>query len=1153
MIDLQTAAKLLDLGTRIRSEARGREQLEGAVALHDMLSRHRVAYLADEVGMGKTYVALSVVALFRHYDPNFRVLFIAPRENIQDKWIKEFKNFIRHNVKFADLRVKRLDDQPARPLVKCGNLLDLAQEASTDPNRDFFTRMSSFSLPLSKDNEGWKRSREGIQRHLPWVTDDILPLRGNRDTFKDNFARLMCCVLPQFDLVIVDEAHNLKHGYSEHGSSRNRVLGMAMGHPSEKPDEKVFPGYGPRAHRVLFLSATPIEETYRHLWNQLDVFGLTRGFAGLIDGKVSEDEKKRIAAQFLIRRVTAIRSGGEELTKNLYRREWRRGGVYQHDEPLRVQDTRQRLVVALVQKKVSEILQSAQFGASFQIGMLASFESFLETAKVKKETEEQSNFDDADQTEDPHEREGVDADVINQLARDYRERFDNQELPHPKMDAVIDNLANAWMSGKKALVFVRRVASVKELKRKLDDRYDAWLLQLLRERLPIEVQRRFESIVAMYKKEKKDARAKGLDMSGAPGDSGDDRGGYDTFFAWFFRGDGPANVFSGAALQKRFIQQSTRYSTFFQDNHVMALLETRPTHVTSELARVLGMDVDALRLELQQQSAKFLSGKAKRHARADRFEAAQAAAIELLAKRAGPWQAKAKVIWHHRHQHLQQKHATTDAPEIGDFLELPTFFTELRERPDLRARLWPAPTEEDVDKAFREQEHRAQLLAAAARLGHAFIDLYVLTISRLRSLELGTHEDEEGLDGEKARIDAYLDLLAQQMNGATTGQPMFGAYNELSAITAHFDLILDVNDPDARDRAVLETTRAFGSLLREQQPVGGMSGHVNHTLVKQFRMPGYPFVLFTTDLLQEGEDLHTFCSSIHHYGISWTPSAMEQRTGRIDRVRSETDRRLSQREQAPSGEEMLQVYYPHLDDTVEVLQVERVLERMNTFLRLMHEGLSQGNNEQRKIDLAQEMVTGRRYIEPIRERLHSAFPVPTTIKNTTQEQGLAITASVATALRARFEGLRSHRYKKLAISWENKAAPGVLLGKVDLPNGRQQPFALYEQSNGAHLVIRCISPIGRLNLGESEEYVRSSISRLPVRLGAIRGDEQSYNLTVENDVLLGTEATDAARVGLLIQRVVEHADQLEHDHLDGADQPLKSFRTDLEKEQTHGS
>lgn len=80
---------------------------------------------------------------------------------------------------------------------------------------------------------------------------------------------------------------------------------------------------------MLFLSATPLEETYQHVWNQLDVFGLGKDFDGLRDEKLSEDQ---------------------------YRREWRHGGVHKYD--------------ALVQKKVAELLGSEKFSMSFQIGRL---------------------------------------------------------------------------------------------------------------------------------------------------------------------------------------------------------------------------------------------------------------------------------------------------------------------------------------------------------------------------------------------------------------------------------------------------------------------------------------------------------------------------------------------------------------------------------------------------------------------------------------------------------------------------------------------------------------------------------------------------------------------------------------------------------------
>jgi superfamily II DNA or RNA helicase len=94
MIDVTTARKLLNFGARIGEGQRADEQLEGAVAVHNLLQSKGVAYLADEVGMGKTYVALGALALFRHFNPDFRVLVIAPRGNIQTKWMKELRNFV---------------------------------------------------------------------------------------------------------------------------------------------------------------------------------------------------------------------------------------------------------------------------------------------------------------------------------------------------------------------------------------------------------------------------------------------------------------------------------------------------------------------------------------------------------------------------------------------------------------------------------------------------------------------------------------------------------------------------------------------------------------------------------------------------------------------------------------------------------------------------------------------------------------------------------------------------------------------------------------------------------------------------------------------------------------------------------------------------
>ena len=1067
MIDIEAARALLDFGRRIGEGHRAEEQLRGAVAIHNILRKHGVAYLADEVGMGKTYVALGALALFRHFEPGFRALIIAPRENIQKKWQKELSNFVAYNVRFADMRMAALDGRPARPLVSCGNLIELVSEATLDPDRDFFVRMTSFSLPLGKAGDDWKRMRDGLKERLPWLSNEAFDLRS-KEQFKKNFARALCCALPKFDLVIVDEAHNLKHGVSASSSARNQVLAEAFGRHVEgdDPDPRLFPGYGPRAERVLFLSATPLDETYRHIWNQLDLFGLAGPFRELRDNDVPDARKKEVAGQFLVRRVTSIRVAGREHTKNMYRREWRAGGVTTHDEPIRIEDERQRLVVALVQKKVSEILSERRFKRSFQIGMLASFESFLETARLKRDDDQVAVFDDSEQTDMALERDGIDVRDLNRLARHYRRTF-GREMPHPKMDAVVDSLATAWLTGKKALVFVRRVASVKELKRKLDERYDDWLIPMLRARLPEAVREELDGVVVRYRHERELAdaprRAVATPSKDADGDLDiEDRGGHDTFFAWFFRGEGPKGIVSGANIQARFIKASGAYATFFADNHVMDLLGAGPGTVVDSLVTAVGLSRPAL-VESLRKRARYYISKAKAVTRAARMEAAQAAALELLRERGGGELAlRAGIVWEERYAASRLvEHAEDAPPEIANALERATFFTELRrpERGELRTLIWPASRVAASDgdafrEQFREQELRAQFLATAARLGHAFIDLYVAAMAGRPSLAVGRSDeldsDERDQDAGRGRerlLGEYLELLEAQRVSTSPG---WGALRELTEIAAHFELILDVNAPDARTARLGESARHVAGLLRQQQPIGGMAGQVNQTLVRQFRMPGYPFVLITTDLLQEGEDLHTFCSSVHHFGISWTPSAMEQRIGRIDRVRSQTDRRLSALDRAPDGEDWLQVHFPYLQDTVELLQVERVLDRMDTFLRLMHEELAVSTQDQRKIDVQREMIAARRHLAASREPLKSAFPVPgwALVGSRTTP---AVAMDIGAALRARFSALRLGVLGDLSVDWETHSPKGTLLGTARLPTGRKSKI----KNHGSNIL--CLS------------------------------------------------------------------------------------------------
>ncbi|MEN9579655.1 MAG: hypothetical protein RJA70_2664 [Pseudomonadota bacterium] len=1172
MKGLEEARRFIDLGAQlVDAPDMGEEQLQGAVALKSILEQHGVAYLADEVGMGKTFVALALVALCRHEDPNFRVLVIAPRKNIQEAWQKKFESVVEHNVRYADMRVKGLDGAPVRTGVQCQNLAELLRETSLDADRDFYCRMTSFSFGLSEDRNAWRAKGEELRGALPWADPSLFKTRTKQE-MKDNFAKLVCCGLPTFDLVIVDEAHNLKAGFQKNVAARNRVMALALGRAEDDLDTKLFPGYGPRAKRVLFLSATPVEQDYYQLYNQLDVLGHARAFSQLGDSGRSREEKHDCAKKILIRRVRRMKVHDKDLTKNMYRRQWSHGGVEAHDLPIEVRDPRQRLAVALVQKKVSEILGNERFGSRFQIGMLASFESFLQTSGVKIDPDGEegsgSNFDDADQTDDPSEREGVDVHAVNRLARDYREKF-GEELPHPKMDSLVEHLSHAWQTGEKALVFVRRVASVKELKRKLDERYNPWLKNRMSEELAhpdagtaAVLRQRFEELYREFESARR-RRLRVSDETGAdestPQDLASagnatyddlpaDRGDAETFFAWFFRGDGPKEVMSGAALQRRFIQPGAVYSTFFEDNHVMWLLNVGPGNVLQRLSQVLNLSEEDCRRSVQEQAAHYVTDKTWKR-RLARYQACQAAAVWLLARKDGSAVqegalAAEKVLYRSARNKSQYSESDRD---FVHFLEMPTFFSELRRRHELRAKIWPEPSFEDLKKGVLRQELSSRMLATAARLGHSFIDLYGMVIRQLGTLDIGAArgDGDEPATTDRERVEGFLDILEKQSK-TPVAERGWRAFDELSATGLNYDLIIDTNLPDLKRNSVGAATVVLGRLLGQQQPTGGMSGTVNQTLVNQFRMPGYPLVLITTDLLQEGEDLHTFCSRVYHYGIAWTSSAMEQRTGRIDRVRSSAERRLTSLSRPPAGEDLLQVHLPHLQGTVEVLQVRKVLARMNRFIRLMHEGLTRPDEEDRAVDISADILTDLGYPEAITEELVTAFPVqehflhhPIRRQPDTAREALARFDSIARAL---------EQNEEVDVVWEESEKPGHRLGTVrGLRNERQQPFGLFFESYHQRYLIRCVSPVGRIEIEESAEGLQQAQSGSTAQLGATLSGEKTYDLTVEDDVILGEPEKDFHRVRWLINQVVTEADRIERERLE-ADAPIDEFKADLGKE-----
>jgi ERCC4-related helicase len=67
---------------------------------------------------------------------------------------------------------------------------------------------------------------------------------------------------------------------------------------------------------------------------------------------------------------------------------------------------------------------------------------------------------------------------------------------------------------------------------------------------------------------------------------------------------------------------------------------------------------------------------------------------------------------------------------------------------------------------------------------------------------------------------------------------------------------------------------------------GAVARQARERLMLAFNTPFYPEILIASSVMAEGVDLHLMCRNVIHHDLDWNPSVIEQRTGRLDRIGS---------------------------------------------------------------------------------------------------------------------------------------------------------------------------------------------------------------------------------------------------------------------------
>ena len=272
----------------------------------EMLDEQPGVVLADEVGMGKTYEALGLIAAQLHEKPDARVLILTPGPDLNTKWTKELQAFSEgsqpmyaklkgrfvavdslgglierlstHQVVVAPVNIfagARWQEQQAYLLSLWADARELkGNQLATllGRYRDGMKRVATDSVRFL-DTFAWDRVQPHVKKAL-----QAHARRGDgsldgiwKERSYDGFAhrwrvdraiadlrfRLVAQMLPELDLLVIDEAHKLKNAESVRASAVRTIF------------ERRF-------EKAVFLTATPFQLTVDELQQVFALFALAR-------------------------------------------------------------------------------------------------------------------------------------------------------------------------------------------------------------------------------------------------------------------------------------------------------------------------------------------------------------------------------------------------------------------------------------------------------------------------------------------------------------------------------------------------------------------------------------------------------------------------------------------------------------------------------------------------------------------------------------------------------------------------------------------------------------------------------------------------------------------------------------------------------------
>lgn len=189
-------------------------------------------------------------------------------------------------------------------------------------------------------------------------------------------------------------------------------------------------------------------------------------------------------------------------------------------------------------------------------------------------------------------------------------------------------------------------------------------------------------------------------------------------------------------------------------------------------------------------------------------------------------------------------------------------------------------------------------------------------------------EDSSGIKSSGMKLEIILDNFLQFLDEHCGFEERNNYLAALDKVQTGTHVGSDVRDTFSKDE-ISPGVREEILIPNIRLANGQMLPDTRRRLMLTFNTPFFPEVLISSSVLAEGVDLHLNCRHVIHHDLCWNPSTLEQRTGRVDRIGAK----------AEHCHKSIQIYLPYVAETQDQKMYQVVMDRERWFKIVMGEKL----------------------------------------------------------------------------------------------------------------------------------------------------------------------------------------------------------------------